>query len=84
MKKPTKTKKRAIETKAFKFYQVISQNKKFNYGAFPASKVGNVFNIQILKSQKFSLLGTHQRGRIKPNQHTVVSQNWSGTRVRFD
>ena len=40
MKKPTKTKKRATETKAFKFYQVISQNKKFNYGAFPASKVG--------------------------------------------
>ena len=31
MKKPTKTKKRATETKAFKFYQVISQNKKFNY-----------------------------------------------------
>lgn len=40
MKKSTKTKKRAIETKAFKFYQVISQNKKFNYGAFPASKTG--------------------------------------------
>ena len=40
MKKPKKTKKRAIETKAFKFYQVISQGKKFNFGAFPASKEG--------------------------------------------
>ena len=40
MKKTAKTKKRATGKKAFNFYQVISQNKKFNYGAFPASKDG--------------------------------------------
>lgn len=40
MKKKAKTKKRAIGKKAFNFYQVISQNKKFNYGAFPPSKEG--------------------------------------------
>jgi hypothetical protein len=40
MKKKAKTKKRATGKKAFNFYQVISQNKKFNYGAFPASKEG--------------------------------------------
>ena len=40
MKKKAKTKKKATGKKAFNFYQVISQNKKFNYGAFPASKTG--------------------------------------------
>lgn len=39
-KKSKETKKRAIETKLFKFYQVISQNKKFNFGAFPPTKEG--------------------------------------------
>jgi hypothetical protein len=42
MKKKAKTKKRATGKKAFNFYQVISQNKKFNFGAFPASKEGLV------------------------------------------
>lgn len=40
MKKKAKIKKRATGKKTFNFYQVISQNKKFNYGAFPASKDG--------------------------------------------
>jgi len=41
MKKPKlKTKKRATGKKGFNFYQVISQNRKFNFGAFPPSKEG--------------------------------------------
>ena len=40
MKKKAKTKKRATGKKAFNFYQVVSQNKKFNFGAFPANKEG--------------------------------------------
>lgn len=38
--KKQKEAKKAIATKTFKFYQVISCDKKFNYGAFPASKDG--------------------------------------------
>ena len=40
MKKKAKTKKRATGKKVFNFYQVISQSKKFNFGAFPPSKEG--------------------------------------------
>ena len=41
MKEPKlKTKKRATGKKGFNFYQVISQNRKFNFGAFPPSKEG--------------------------------------------
>ena len=35
-----KTKKKATGKKSFNFYQVISQGKKFNFGAFPPSKEG--------------------------------------------
>ena len=40
MKKSSKPRKKATGKRTFSFYQVISQNKKFNYGAFPASKEG--------------------------------------------
>lgn len=39
-KKRSKIQKKAQGNKTFNFYQVVSQNKKFNYGAFPASKEG--------------------------------------------
>jgi len=39
-KQKEKTKKRAAGKKEFNFYQVVSQNRKFNYGAFPASRTG--------------------------------------------
>lgn len=35
-----KTQKKAQESKSFGYYQVISQNNKFNFGAFPGSKEG--------------------------------------------
>jgi len=37
--KKKKRRKAGIKTK-FNYYQVISANKKFNYGAFPASREG--------------------------------------------
>jgi hypothetical protein len=37
--KKKKTKK-AQGSKSFNFYQVVSKNKKFNFGAFPANKEG--------------------------------------------
>ena len=39
-KKRSKIQKKAQGNKSFNFYQVVSQNKKFNFGAFPASKDG--------------------------------------------
>lgn len=39
-KQKVKTKKKAAGKKGFNFYQVISQNRKFNFGAFPPSKEG--------------------------------------------
>ena len=39
-KRKAKTTKKASGKKGFNFYQVISQSKKFNFGAFPASKEG--------------------------------------------
>ena len=39
-KRKAKTTKKANGKKGFNFYQVISQNKKFNFGACPPSKEG--------------------------------------------
>lgn len=39
-KKSKKIQKKAQESKSFHYYQVVSQNKKFNFGAFPGSKEG--------------------------------------------
>lgn len=39
-KKRSKIQKKAQGNKSFNFYQVVSQNKKFNFGAFPANKEG--------------------------------------------
>ena len=39
-KKSIKIQKKAQGSKSFNFYQVVSQNKKFNFGAFPANKEG--------------------------------------------
>lgn len=41
MKKSAKPRKKAAAKRNFNFYQVISKNKKFNFGAFPASKEGH-------------------------------------------
>ena len=39
-KKRSQNQKKAPGNKSFNFYQVVSKNKKFNFGAFPANKEG--------------------------------------------
>jgi len=40
MKKKSLRKKSIVKNRIFKYYQVISKNNKFNFGAFPPDKYG--------------------------------------------